>query len=373
MKLLVILIVGGLFYVLQNLIFKKFWIKKLDVTVEYEENMVREGENNVLVEIIENDKLLPLPVLQIKFSATRTFIFPKEVNSAVTDNYYRNEFFSVKPYQKITRKYRFIASHRGEYKLNSLDIICKDFFLTRNMVAYTSADSYVTVLPKRISKGDVSDEILNLTGEVVKRSRLFEDPFEFRAIRDYIPGDSMNHINWKATAQYDELMVNTFNTTDNQKVVLLVNLDMNAVIKRDTLCEETIRIADYLADTFIGNRLSVAMYTNGSDYETKEIVNVDEGCDATHLLNLEINLARIDLNERIFPFKDVCRKHIKENDMSTEYIIISNYRKDDFVKMYEAYKEDGYNLSLIVPEFAYNSIEPFGMGRELKWVVYDER
>lgn len=372
MRLLVILIIGGLFYAIQNLIFKKNWSKGLKVEVEYEDNIVREGEKNVLVEVIENNKSMPLPILQIKFSITRTFVFPVEDNSAVTDNYYRSEFFTLRPHQKITRKYRFTASKRGEYKLNSLDIICKDLFLQNNMFAGSSASTYVTVLPKRITKGQISEDILKLTGEVVRRYKLYEDPFEFSSIREYSPTDPMNHINWKATARNDELMVNTFSTTDNRKASILLNLDMNAILKRDLLCEESIRIADYLADTFIGNHMSVALYTNGYDYETKEQVIVEEGSNASHLMTIEINLARIDLNERISSFSDLCKKYITDNDKSQEYVIISNYRKDDFIEMYYGFKDAGYNVSLIIPEMPYNSVEPFGSGREVKWVVNDE-
>lgn len=372
MRLLVILIVGGLFYAIQNLIFKKNWIKGLNVDVEYENNIVREGENNVLVETIENNKGMPLPIVQIKFSITRSFVFPVEDNSAVTDNYYRNEYFTLRPHQKITRKYRFVASRRGEYKLNSLDIICKDLFLQNNMFANSQASSYVTVLPGRIKKGQVSEEILRLTGEVVKRNKIFEDPFEFLSIREYSSNDPMNHINWKATARNDELMVNTFSTTDNKNVTILLNLDVNAVLKREAILEEAIRIADYLADTFIGNHMSVSLYTNGFDYETKEQVLIDSGSNASHLMSIDINLARIDLNERISSFSELCKKYINTNDHNMEYVIVSNYRKNDFVEMYYGYKDQGLNISLIIPEMSYNPVEPFGTGREVKWVVNDE-
>lgn len=372
MRLLVILIIGGLIYAIQNLIFKKNWSKALSVNVEYEENIVREGEKNVLVETIENNKGMPLPIVQIKFSITKTFVFPKEDNSSVTDNYYRSEFFTLRPHQKITRKYRFVASRRGEYKLNSLDIICKDLFLQNNMFAGSNASTYVTVLPGRISKGQVTEEILRLTGEVVKRNKIYEDPFEFRSIRDYSPNDPMNHINWKATARTDDLMVNTFNTTDNKNVTILLNLDVNAVLKREAILEEAIRIADYLANTFIENHMSVALYTNGFDYETNEQILIDEGSNASHLMTIDINLARLDLNQRIASFSDLCKKYINKNDHNMEYVIISNYRKNDFAEMYHEYKEEGLNMSLIIPEMSYNSIEPFSESGVAKWVVNDE-
>lgn len=103
MRLLLVIAIGFLLYIIQKRVFKKYWLKGLQVNIDFEEPIVREGDKNALIEVIKNDKALLLPVLQLKFSITRTFVFPKEKNSAVTDQYYRNDYFSCRPFQIITR------------------------------------------------------------------------------------------------------------------------------------------------------------------------------------------------------------------------------------------------------------------------------
>ena len=135
MRLLLVLVIGALFYFFQNLFFRKNWYKGLDVNVGFEKNMVREGDQNTLIEVVKNDKFLPLPVVLVKFSMTRTFLFPRENNAIVTDQYYRKEYFTCRPNQVITRKYSFIASKRGEYRVSSVDVIYVNNTDERNLLS----------------------------------------------------------------------------------------------------------------------------------------------------------------------------------------------------------------------------------------------
>ena len=89
-------------FFIQRFVYRKLWNKNLDVSISFDREILYEDENNVLKEIITNRKYLPLPILQVKFSITRTFLFERQENTKVTDRYYRNEFFTVMPLQKIT-------------------------------------------------------------------------------------------------------------------------------------------------------------------------------------------------------------------------------------------------------------------------------
>ena len=374
MRLLLVIAIGFLLYIIQKLVFKKFWLKGLQVNIDFEEPIVREGDKNALIEVIKNDKALLLPVLQLKFSITRTFIFPKEKNSAVTDQYYRNDYFSCRPFQIITRKYLFKATKRGEYKITSIDLVCKDIFMDKSNFALSNEYSSVLVLPARIRKENLNDNIIRYTGDVIKRIKINEDPFEFRAIREYQPYDPMNHINWKATAKSDNLHVNTFNSTNRKNVVILLNLDMNLIRNREELAEWSIRIASCLADLFLEEQIPVALYTNGTDYESNEKIGVDAGSDDGHMRNIDIALARILVKDVCPSFLDLVDEHV-DLESDNEYIIISNYRKNDFVNKFDELKRVGVKVSLIVPDYGYADIAPFSENGTdtFKWVIENEK
>ena len=371
MRLLLVLVIGALFYFFQNLIFRKNWYKGLDVKISFEKNTLREGEGNTIIEEIRNDKFLPLPVVLVKFSLTRSFLFPRENNASVTDQYYRKEYFTCRPYQAITRKYNFTASKRGEYHVSSVDVICKDFFLAENVFAGLNRYVSVLVLPGRMHSGEIPQDLRHLTGDVVSRIRLIEDPFEFRGIREYQPYDPVRSINWKATAKSEALQVNTFQTTNKRNVVLLLNMETGTVRKSEVIAEAAIKIASYLADYFIGLQIPVALYTNGCDADSKEAVSVEAGSDEGHIRNIDVALAKIQIEEFYSSFTDLLCKCVDGADGDHEYIVISNYRKENLLAAIQERKQAGHRISIIVPEYDYNSIAPLMENGQdvVKWSV----
>ena len=358
MRLLIVLIIGAAFFFLQGLIFKKNWYKGLNVEIDYEKHVVREGDKNTLIEVIKNDKFLPLPVVLVKFSVTRTFLFPKEKGAAVTDQYYRKEFFSCRPYQIITRKYPFTASKRGEYGLSSVDLTCKDYFLTQNVTAGLKHFSSVLVLPGRIRQSEIPRNFLPLAGDIVSRIKLLEDPFSFQAVREYQPYDPMNHINWKATARNGYLAVNTFNSTNRRNVVLLLNMESGSIRRGEDVMEGAIKIASFLASYFVGEEIPVALYSNGTDYESSELVSIDAGCDEGHVRQIDIALARIKTKDFYMPFVKIINDHINEEEANNEYILISNNRSEEIIARFEELKQAGYRTTFVVPEHDTVSIRP---------------
>ncbi len=372
MKLFIALFVGAALYFLQQYLYKRFWDRGLKIDVDFARNIVREGEENELIETICNDKFLPLPVVQIKFAITKSFLFKKQDNSAVTDQYYRNDFYSLLPYQKITRTYAFKCTARGYYRMNGMDIVCKDLFLSGMMLRTLEHEASVCVLPGRIALNDLPITARELMGDVTDRIRRNEDPFEFAGIREYQSYDPVNRINWKASAVTGELRVNKFNTTFTQRVVLCLNVECHIKWHEEVFIEEEIRIAATLASHFIEKHIPVALVTNGSDVVNGGQICVDAGADMRHLGNIEIMLARLDAKGKNQPFaqmlKDLPGKKRYDN---TEYVIVSNYRKKDLADVYGALKNAGVNISWIIPE--YSTVTPklteTGDKNIIKWTV----
>ena len=57
----------------------------------------------------------------------------------------------------------------------------------------------------------------------VKKIRKLGNSLEFEKIKDYVPGDDVRTINWKATARSSNLMVNTFTDAKQQQIYCLVD------------------------------------------------------------------------------------------------------------------------------------------------------
>jgi len=377
MKLLIAFVIAAVIFVMQYLIYRRFWNKNLEVKVLFDREMLYEGEENILKEIIMNRKYLPIPILQIKFSITRTFLFEKQENTKVTDRYYRNEFFTVMPLQKITRTYPFVCSHRGYFHMDNMDIICRSFFMDDKMMETVNHEASVCVLPRHIGHKEIPSNVNNLLGEIEKNIHINEDPFTFAGIRDYQPYDNIHSINWKSTARYGSLQVNTFNTTFSKKIVLLLNIEANSMQYAQEIDEWAIRIAAHLSSYYITEHIPVALYTNGIDISVEQNFGekagrrkpsemsplemncpaVEAGADMAHIRTIEIALARLNTALAPASFVKLLDERVVVGKEPVEYIIISNYRKKDIIDKYEALKGAGYSIHFIIPEFKIIGVE----------------
>jgi len=57
----------------------------------------------------------------------------------------------------------------------------------------------------------------------VKKNRRLGNSMEFEKIKNYVPGDDVRTINWKATARSNGLMVNTFTDTRQQQIYCVID------------------------------------------------------------------------------------------------------------------------------------------------------
>ena len=390
MRLLIAFFLAGVIFFVQRVVYKRLWNKNLDVTISFDREVLYEGEQNELKEIIVNRKYLPIPVLQVKFSITRTFLFERQENTKVTDRYYRNEFFTVMPLQKITRTYPFTCSHRGFFHMENMYIICRSFFMDDKMIDTRVHEASVCVLPAHIPHNSIPTDVNNLLGEIEKNLHINEDPFTFAGIRDYQPYDSMHSINWKITARHGSLQVNTYNTTFSKKVVLLLNVEANSMQHAEEVIEWAIRITSHLASYFITSHIPTAMYTNGIDASVEmdhgerpgrrghgngspmqmDCPAIDAGADMAHIRTIEVALARLNTSQSPASFLKLLEERVIAGKDPVEYIIVSNYRKRDLIDRYNVLKTAGYSIHYIIPEYRLTGVESeFDTPEYTKWMV----
>ena len=73
MQLIIAITVAIFIFIWQKNIYNRMWDEGLRVDIRFKDSYINAGEGSSLVEIINNSKLLPLPVLHIKFSVKNKF------------------------------------------------------------------------------------------------------------------------------------------------------------------------------------------------------------------------------------------------------------------------------------------------------------
>ncbi len=102
-------------------------------------------------------------------------------------------------------------------------------------------------------------------------ARLGGSGVDFYGVRDYQPGDSPRHINWRAAARQQELLfTNEFEQERIADVGLIVDARRRSVgrAQSEALFDKSIQAAAALADAFLnaGNRVSLLVYGHFLDW-----------------------------------------------------------------------------------------------------------
>ena len=319
-----------LVFYLYNLMYTKYWWKNLSIDLSFNRSRVTEGEDNILQEVVINQKALPVTVLHIKFLTSRFLSFYDMDNSSITDNYYRSDVFSLMNYQKITRNLQIKCSKRGFYNISRVDAVCNNLFTSDSLTKIYKPTSSFYVYPKQISTQECYPPFSRILGEILSKHRLYEDPFEFAGIREYQSYDSMKRINYKASAKMGQWMVNVPNYTSSRQVRILLNLESPLNRAFEDLMEHSIRIASSIASELLQKGISVSLCSNGIDVLQHNKVEVGVGSSYSHLRQINDALSRIDLTippmqtmEIIAPFFEMTR----DKDCFT--ILISAYQRED--------------------------------------------
>ena len=353
MQYILAIILALTIYFLQAALYRKYWDRKLYVRISFSKTHANIGDTLELEEQIENRKLLPLPVLFVKFRSSRTFQYEETDNSSVSDYYYRNDIFSILGNQQITRKQVFRTTKRGYYVIDSIHLVANDLFMRRSYASILNNHAALYVYPGQLRDRQSLSLTSSIMGDITRKT-LYEDPLSFRGIREYTSQDGMHYINWKATAKADTLMVNTYFDTQSSEIVLLLNLDTNVIQRSDDLQEYLIRVAATLLQHITLHGFAVRLAVNLVDSSTGLPTVTEPGTGDEHLHTLLQALAKLNLANALtdfLSFFDGTDSVFQNHTKNTVYLVISNYRKEALLQKYRDKKENGYQVLFICPEY----------------------
>lgn len=342
-------IIAAILFLVQKHIYKKLWNKNLKVELSFTTSELYEGESGSLKEIITNGKRLPLPMLMVKFNASRNLVFEDGDSSQTTDQYYRNEVFQINGREKITRTLPFVGDKRGYYQITSVDLVTSDLFMSTKMYSSQKVNEDIYVYARPFYNDVFRGCLQQLNGEILSKRHLIEDPFEYRGIREYQTFDDMKNINWKSTAKTGELKVNLKNYTALKVVRIFINLEYKALYKKSESIEVCIQMVAGLAKFFLGQGMMISCYGNGVDVLTNQHLTLEASAGTGQLRNLYRLLARIDAEKPVVSFVDYFGDTLLANAGQTMTCVVSPSHRDDFVGLLEQYKASGNDFIWFYP------------------------
>lgn len=131
----------------------------------------------------------------------------------------------LKASSKTELQYELRPTERGEYHFGKLNIyITSTFGLIARRFSFNDK-AMIPTYPSfiQLRKYDLLAISNNLSQYGIKKVRRLGHTMEFEQIKDYVLGDDLRTINWKATAKKNQLMVNQFQDEKSQPVYSVID------------------------------------------------------------------------------------------------------------------------------------------------------
>jgi uncharacterized protein (DUF58 family) len=330
---------------LQGVVFRRWGLKRIKYFRYFNVPAVFEGQEVEMVEVISNEKLLPVPWLRVESKISANLKFQRQFNLDIQHQQFHKSLFSLMPYTRIVRWHRIKCLKRGCYYLNSVAMTCGDLFGFQDASREFQLSAQLLVYPKLIRVEDIPLPSHSWQGDVTVKRWIVDDPFMISGVRDYAYGHPLNRINWKATARTGKIKVNTLDFTANPRLMVYLNIDISedmwdAVTEPERI-ERGISYAASIAQHVISRGIEVGFASNGYLIDRPgEPVRIMPRCSSQHLVTIYEYLAKLVI-ARSVTFFTFLEQDLAKGVTGMDFLIITSYVSTRMESQIKKLKEYG--------------------------------
>ncbi|WP_394907046.1 DUF58 domain-containing protein [uncultured Mesonia sp.] len=194
------------------------------------------GNNTIEAKRLLNDKLSNGDVnkIQIKIKSLYNFKIKISVIDEIPFQFQKRDFYEqveIAPKEHIFLNYSLLPTQRGVYKFGAINIfVVSPIGLIKKRFRFAHNQT-VKVYPsiQQLKKYDFIALQSKYAHLGLKKIRRIGHTLEFEQIKEYVIGDDIRSINWKATAKQDQIMVNQYQDEKSQPVYCVI--DTSRVMK----------------------------------------------------------------------------------------------------------------------------------------------
>lgn len=235
---------------------------KIEATRITPEKLSNGDENSIVIKV-KNKYTFPIHakiIDEIPFQfQQRNFEVKRKIKASSTDEY---QYF-LRP----TERGEYFFGSVNFYAISPLQLIAKRYTFNKNQMVPTYP-SYI-----QLRKYDLMAFSNNLFQYGLKKIRRIGHTMEFEQIKEYVQGDDIRTINWKATAKRNQLMVNQFQDEKSQNVYMAI--DKGRVMKMPfnglSLLDYAINATLVLSNVIIKKQDKAGMFTFSKKVENRVV------------------------------------------------------------------------------------------------------
>lgn len=151
----------------------------------------------------------------------------------------RSKYFIglVTPGKTKTFKYDFVPKTRGEFEFRDVFILISSIFNLVTRRVSVDANQTIGVYPSvlQLKKYELLVFQQQKVSIGIKKMRRLGNNSEFEQIKNYVQGDELKTVNWKATSRAGTLMVNQYQEEKSQQVYCIIDKSRTMQMEFDGL------------------------------------------------------------------------------------------------------------------------------------------
>ncbi|MFH1624819.1 MAG: DUF58 domain-containing protein [Pseudomonadota bacterium] len=196
-------------------------------------------------------------------------------------------------YQRVNFRWELVARRRGIHRVGPLKVKVSDLFGFFPREREKKEGRHVIVYPRLVPLRPVAVPRRDFFGLPGARNPV-EDPIYILGVRDYQNWRPARYIHWKASARHHRLQEKAFESSEQAKVLLVVDVDRFVIKKAPEDFEEILEAVASLAVQFDQRGYAVGFATNGVVEGGTTILPT--GRNPQHLSSLLETLARLHMD-----------------------------------------------------------------------------
>ena len=312
-----IIVIVGVLALAQTIYYNKWGLKKVHYTRSFSKERVFAGEKVELVEVLSNNKLIPVPWVRVESRISSDLRFRRQENMGINMDRFHKSMFYMGSFSRITRRHEITCLRRGYFDCSLVSIVAGDLFGVAHDRADMVGDARLYVYPRILRQEDMPDQALKWQGDVTVRRWILPDPILITGIRAYRSGDPQKDVHWGATARTGSLQVKQRDYTVSPRALLVLNCQINDKLvggmepSQIDFLENGVEYCASLAAWCVSNGVDVGFLTNGANrLDDKNGFDIEPRCSEAHLdrileaLSLLVIKMRLDMHTLLDRYAD---------------------------------------------------------------------
>jgi uncharacterized protein (DUF58 family) len=299
------------------------------------------GENVPVQLEVSNMGWLPVAWLRLYESLPVELTVPNAVNHVIT----------LGARGRVSVMYTLHTRKRGYYPIGPLFASTGDLLGLSREQQNRGVIDHLTVYPQIIPLTHPRLPSRSPQGTLRSNQPIFEDPSRVLSKRDYVAGDSLRRIDWKASATVGRLQVKQFEPSIALETAIFLNLHSPEYDPRYRIDSQelAIVIAASLASWIVGHRQTVGLVTNGvAQLDTSQYARpLPPRKGRGHLIHVLEILARLQPAETI-PIADLIRYESLHLAWGATIIVITGRVDDNLIDELFQTRKRGLNAVIIL-------------------------